>query len=93
MVSPQGWAHQQSLAAPPQSQTLDPALSAKIVDNKMTIEYGPGWEQYFNDPEYRKFAEHVKSSNDKLAKGQPATKGAGKSKDKGSKGGAKGGSK
>ena len=78
-----GWP-KRALWADPVSGTLSLAkkevLTAAVVNEKVTITYSEGWQTYCENPNFPQIKELIHTANEKMAKG------AGKGKDKGSKG-------
>ena len=52
-------------------------LKAKVIDNKLEIQFGTGWEDYLHDPRYPDFKVLVQAQQKKLSDAE--VKGAGKS--------------
>ena len=52
-------------------------LKAKVIDNKLEIQFGTGWEDYLHDPRYPDFKVLVQAQQTKLSDAE--VKGAGKS--------------
>ena len=53
-------------------------LKGSIVDKKLSIEYGEGWETYLHDKDHPEFKDMVKTLHGKLASGEKGGKGGGK---------------
>ena len=45
-------------------------LKGSIVDKKLTIEYGEGWEAYLHDKDHREFKDMVKTLHEQMASGE-----------------------
>ena len=64
----------------------DLVFSVKIVDRNLSIDYGPGWEEFLNDDGFPDFTDKLAALNNKLQQARPLNKGVPKGTGKGSEG-------
>ena len=53
-------------------------IKGSIVDKKLSIEYGEGWETYLHDKDCPEFKDMLNTLHGKLASGEKGGKGGGK---------------